>query len=171
MKASSVTGSTQPFRVETAGPAPLAGQSFPLTIGEEKTFEGLLPGTYTITELTDAAHLPAPWRLESLDCTGLTTGASVAIDGAQATLTFAPANPGSVITCTYTNEQMNLFVDKSDAGVTAVAGGARRLHDHGRQPRYGRDVRADHRDRHAHDGSGLRRFADGARRRELRPAE
>jgi fimbrial isopeptide formation D2 family protein len=123
-KASSVTNSTQLFAFQTDGPAPLTGGSFSLAIGQSQLFEGLLPGTYTVTELTDAAHLPRPWRLESLVCNGVSRGATVAIDGSTATLTLAPPSPGSEITCTYTNERMNLFVHKTDGGATPVAGGA-----------------------------------------------
>jgi hypothetical protein len=122
-KTSSVSDSSQLFAFQTDGPAPLAGQSFSLAIGQSQLFENVLPGTYTIAELTDAAHLPPPWRLQSLECTGLAEGATVAIDGVQATLTLAPPNPGSEITCTYTNERMNLFVHKTDGGATATIGG------------------------------------------------
>jgi uncharacterized repeat protein (TIGR01451 family) len=101
----------------------LAAQSFSLAIGQSQLFQNLLPGTYTVAELTDAAHLPAPWRLQSLTCTGLADGATVSYDGATATLTLARPNPGSAITCTYTNERMNLFVHKSDGGATAIIGG------------------------------------------------
>jgi uncharacterized repeat protein (TIGR01451 family) len=125
VKASSVTDSSQLFAFHTDGPAPLTAQSFSLAIGQAQLFEGLFPGTYTITELTDAAHLPPPWRLQSLACStsGVSRGVTVAINGATATLTLEPPNPGEQITCTYTNERMNLFVHKTDGGVTATAGG------------------------------------------------
>jgi hypothetical protein len=126
VKASSVTDSTQMFAFETTGPQPVGAGSFSLAIGQVQLFEGLLPGTYTVTELTDAAHLPRPWRLQSLVCSaqGVSRGATITTDGPTATLVLAPPNPGEAITCTYTNERMNLFVHKTDGGATPTAGGA-----------------------------------------------
>ena len=59
-----------------------------------------------------------------------------------------PPLPGSAITCTFTNEQMNLRVQKRGGGVEAVAGGAPidytiTVSNAGER----RDQRADHRDR------------------------
>jgi uncharacterized repeat protein (TIGR01451 family)/LPXTG-motif cell wall-anchored protein len=128
VKASSVTGSTQMFTFHTTGPAPVGDASFSLPIGQSQLFEGLFPGTYTITELTDAANLPRPWRLQSLVCNGngvsASRGATITIDGPTATLNLSPPNPGGEIVCTYTNERMNLFVHKTDGGATPTAGGA-----------------------------------------------
>ena len=106
VKESSVAGDTQPFTFETTGPAPLDDEPFALAIGESELFEDqLLPGTYTIAELVDAASLPAPWRFEAVECTGLEEGATASYEGAVATLTLEEANPGSAITCTFTNER------------------------------------------------------------------
>jgi hypothetical protein len=126
VKASSVTNSSQLFAFQTDGPAPLTGQSFSLAIGQTQLFEGLLPGTYTVTELTDAAHLPPPWRLQSLVCSvhGLSRGATIATDGPTATLTLTAPNPGAEIVCTYTNERMNLFVHKTDGGARPISDGS-----------------------------------------------
>src|SRR5262249_53712597 len=126
VKASSVTGSNQMFAFQTTGPPPVGAGSFSLAIGQTQLFSGLLPGTYTVTELTDAANLPRPWRLQSLVCTttGVARGATITTDGPTATLTLAAPNPGEEITCTYTNERMNLFVHKTDGGATPTAGGA-----------------------------------------------
>ena len=118
VKESSVADSDQTFSFETTElPEPVQG-AFPLAIGGSVLYEGLLPGTYTITELTDAANLPNPWRFESVECTGLAEGASVTYADSSATLTFEEPLPGSAITCTFTNEQMNLRVQKSAAVVS-----------------------------------------------------
>ena len=79
-----------------------------------------------MSEVTDS--LPAPWRFESLDCTGAEGNAAVTTDGSTATVTVSQTGPrgevaSGVISCTYTNEQMNLVVQKTDGGVVAVAGG------------------------------------------------
>ena len=88
VKESSVTDSDQTFAFETTElPEPVQG-AFPLGIGASVLYEGLLPGTYTITELTDAASLPNPWRFESVECTGLEEGATVTYADATATLTL-----------------------------------------------------------------------------------
>jgi hypothetical protein len=127
-KASSVTGSTQPFSFTTTGFAAPTDQQFQLTIGQTKELPGLPAGTFTINELVDSAHLPAPWRFESLSCTGAHDNATVTTVGPTATVTIGVASPtgppvGGVVTCTYTNEQMNLVVHKTDNGATPVAGG------------------------------------------------
>jgi fimbrial isopeptide formation D2 family protein len=125
-KASSVTDSTQPFSFTTTGFAPPNDAPFQLTVGQSKEFSGLAVGTFTVAE--DTATLPAPWRFESLSCTGAHDNASVRTDGPTATLTIGGPSPtgpppGGLITCTYTNEQMNLVVRKTDGGATPVEGG------------------------------------------------
>jgi hypothetical protein len=125
-KASSLSDATQSFSFETTGFSPPDDEPFQLAIGETKTIAGLPVGTYTVSEIVDA--LPAPWRFEALDCTGAVGNATVTTDGATATVTVSQVGPrgevaNGVISCTYTNEQMNLVVHKTDGGVVATAGG------------------------------------------------
>ncbi len=57
-----------------------------------RTFTGLAPGTYTVTE-----NVPANWALTSISCT---PSAAAAIAGAQVTITLAA---GGAVVCTYTD--------------------------------------------------------------------
>jgi LPXTG-motif cell wall-anchored protein len=68
---------------------------FRLAGGEERTFEGLEPGTYTVTETAKTR-----WRLRNLVCEDETEDTVIDLEEGQAVIELAP---GESVTCTFVN--------------------------------------------------------------------
>ena len=90
-----------------------APNSFTLDDNGTKTFTGIAPGTYQVTE-----NLPADWRLVSIECVDADGG--TAANGTSANIDL---DAGEAITCTYTNKTKdNITVIKSADASLAVVG-------------------------------------------------
>ena len=109
------SGDTTSFSYTTTG----TGLSdFSLKSGENKLFENLNAGTYTVTE----GKLPAGWDLKSLACTG---GSDATGSGAVATINLALAEN---VVCTYTNHYTNSPTIKTTLSATSIVAGGQ-VHD------------------------------------------
>ena len=85
---------------------------FSLKSGQNKLFENLNAGTYTVTE----GALPAGWNLKSLSCSG---GVDTSTSGAVATIKLAL---GENVVCTYTNHYTNSPKITTSASGTVLVG-------------------------------------------------
>jgi hypothetical protein len=108
-------GSSQSFSYTTSSNLSSAGFSLTGVFGaNESDFSGLLPDTYTVTELSQTG-----WDLTNLSC----DDPSGSTSGATATITL-PA--GATVTCTYTNTQehgaIKIVKTSSKAAATPLQG-------------------------------------------------
>ncbi|MGH2764430.1 MAG: prealbumin-like fold domain-containing protein, partial [Actinomycetota bacterium] len=76
------------------------------TLSNTRTFTGLLPGTYGVTEGAD----PPGWALTDLDCTG--GGGNTSDAGQTATIGL---DPGEAVTCTFENTEEGSITVVKDA--------------------------------------------------------
>lgn len=75
-------------------------------LANSKLFEGLKPGTYTITETAASA-----WELDDIVCTG--TGVSMSRSGYILTVTL---EPGAAANCTFVNSFVPQVLEEADPG-------------------------------------------------------
>src|SRR5437773_2355462 len=88
----------------TATGADIPG-SFSITTSSgsgSQTFSGLVPGSYSISEVISGSGFPTGWTFTTLTCTSSGTGTSATTSGATANITLGAAGGGTV-TCTYIN--------------------------------------------------------------------
>ncbi|HEX2029834.1 MAG TPA: hypothetical protein VHL78_00330, partial [Actinomycetota bacterium] len=103
-----VPDSGQPFAFD-----PSENLGGPVTLTDDdaagpasRTFSGLLPGTYSVSE-TD---LPAGWQLTGLQCTG--GGANTTVAGSTATIGL---DAGEAVVCTFENTREGSITIEKDA--------------------------------------------------------